>query len=283
MNALSPAASAVYDDINAATLPDRLDNLARTVWHRWGKGDFADDEAEFLANAIAKRQPLGRKHSMARGAVTMKPVGKLRGALGSRFAPRQHPRSPDRKASRDRRRRLGGSSALPDTLRHHYTEGQRAVLCVVAGEVKHNGVCDLPIDKIAALAGVCRTTVQTTLHEGRRLCHLKIVERPVPGRKHLTNLVEIASAEWQAWIKRGPSAHRPIGSKTSGAVKIMSTTKNTDSLKKDPGNAEAQQEAVRWAREEAPRHGNEVPPRGWPPYEGGSHVLCARIRVARHA
>ena len=83
----------------------------------------------------------------------------------SRFAPRQRPRSPDRQASRDRRRRLGGSSALPDTLRHYYTEGQRAVLCIIAGEIKHRGVCALPIDKIATLAGVCRTTVQTTLHE----------------------------------------------------------------------------------------------------------------------
>jgi len=31
-------------------------------------------------------------------------------------------------------------------------EGQRAVLCIVAGEIKHRGLCDLPIDKIAALA-----------------------------------------------------------------------------------------------------------------------------------
>jgi hypothetical protein len=79
-------------------------------------------------------------------------------------------------------------------------EGQRAVLCIVAGEIKHRGLCDLPIDKIAALAGVCRTTVQTTIHEARRLGHIKITERPIPGRKHLPNVVEIASAEWRAWI-----------------------------------------------------------------------------------
>jgi hypothetical protein len=79
-------------------------------------------------------------------------------------------------------------------------EGQRAVLCIVAGEIKHRGLCDLPIDKIAALAGVCRTTVQTTIHEARRLGHIKITERPIPGRKHLPNVVEIASAEWPAWI-----------------------------------------------------------------------------------
>jgi len=51
----------------------------------------------------------------------------------------------------------------------------------------------LPIDKIAALGGVCRTIVQTTFHEARRFCHLKITERPIPGGKHLANVVEIVS------------------------------------------------------------------------------------------
>jgi hypothetical protein len=120
---------------------------------------------------------------------------------------------------------LGGSSALPDNLRHHYTEGQRSVLCILAGEVKRCGVCDFPIDKIAALAGVCRTTVQTTLHEARRLGHIKITERPQPGRKNLPNLIEIISPEWRTWIRRGPSAANRIGSNT---VKMVSPTKNTD-------------------------------------------------------
>jgi hypothetical protein len=168
--------------------------------------------------------------------------------LGSRFTPRQRPRSPDRQASRDRRRRLGGSSALPDTLRHHYTEGQRSVLCIIAGEVKHHGVCDLPIDKIAALAGVCRTTVQTTLHEARRLNHIRITERPVPGRKNLPNLVEITSPEWRTWINRGPTAHRPIGSKT---VNLVSTTKNTATRKKE----EFEQRSGRMALSPPPRGG----------------------------
>lgn len=129
---------------------------------------------------------------------------------GGRFLrPRQRPRSPNRKASRDRRRRLGGSSALPDTLRSHYTEGQRAVLCIVAGEVKHHGICDLPIDKIGALAGVCRTTVQTTLHLAKALRHIAITYRPRRGLKSLTNVVEITASEWVLWIKRGPTAHRP--------------------------------------------------------------------------
>ena len=124
---------------------------------------------------------------------------------------------------------LGGSSALPDNLRHHYTEGQRSVLCVVAGEVKRHGICDWPIDRIAALAGVCRTTVQTTLHEARRLRHVEITERPQPGRKNLPNVVEIISTEWRTWIRRAPSATRLIG---SNSPKMASPTKNTDLRKR---------------------------------------------------
>ena len=170
------------------------------------------------------------------GGIPTKPASQGTPHLrSSRLVPRQRPRSPDRQTSRDRRRRLGGSSALPDTMRHHYTEGQRAVLCVIAGEIKRRGVCDLPIDRMAAFAGVCRTTVQTTLHEARRLGHLKIIERPVRGQKSLTNLIRIASKEWRAWITRGPSAHRPIG---SNSVKMVSTTKIIDLRKPEPCNEE---------------------------------------------
>ena len=146
------------------------------------------------------------------------------------FAPRQRQRSPDRKASRDRRRTLGGSSALPDNLRCYYTEGQRAVLCVVALEVKRHGVCDWPIDRIAAIAGVGRTTVQTTMHEARRLGHITITERPRCGCKSLTNIVRISSQEWQTWLTRAPSAARLIGSNPS---KMVSTTKIIDIRKKE--------------------------------------------------
>lgn len=256
MNALGPAASIFYDKINGAASPDHLDNLGRELWHCWGKGEFADDEATFLNAAIEKRRPLGRAASMAPGVVTMKPVGRLHARIGSWFTPRQRQRSPDRKASRDRRRMLGGSSALPDNLRHHYTEGQRAVLCIVAGEVKRHGICDLPIDKIAALAGVCRTTVQTAMHEARRLMHIKITERPVPGRKSLPNIVEVISPEWRAWLRRGPSAARLIG---SNPLKMVSTTKNTDKKKeafeeeKSRRSAFRPPDAPRWERRYASR------------------------------
>lgn len=231
---LGLTAAALYEDINRATTTDHLDNFAKTVTRHWATGAIPDDEANVLFSAIEHRRPLGRRTP---GTGHSKPVGRLAMRLGSRFVPRQRPRSPDRRASRNRRRMLGGSSALPDNLRHHYTEGQRSVLCIVAGEVKRHGVCDLPIDKIGALAGVCRTTVQTTMHEARRLGHIKITERPMPGRKSLPNLVTITSVEWRTWLRRGPSAAHRIG---SNPVILASTTKSTSRKKEGAGDEKRQ-------------------------------------------
>jgi hypothetical protein len=220
---LGAVASAIYEAINRFSDPDQLHETARFLWKAYAAGELSDGEANYLQFLIDRRRPLRRM------ALHAKPLGKFAGRLCGRFTPRQRQRSPDRQASRDRRRMLGGSSALPDNLRHHYTEGQRSVLCIVAGEVKRCGVCDFPIDKIAALAGVCRTTVQTTLHEARRLGHIKITERPQPGRKNLPNLVEIIPPEWRIWIRRGPSAARRIG---SNSAKMVNPTKNTDLRKR---------------------------------------------------
>jgi hypothetical protein len=223
--ALSSRARALLGEIDSCSNDLQLDGAARSLWGYYGEGAISDSEAAFLASCIDRRRPVSRKTAPGFGA----PLGNLDRRVQRRFASRQHPRSPDRKASRDRRRMLGGSSAMPDNLRHHYTEGQRAVLCIIAFEVKLRGVCDLPIDKIAALAGVCRTTVQTTLHEARQLGHLSILARPRRGRKNLTNLVRISSPAWLAWIMRGPSAARLIG---SNPIKIVSPTKIKDLRRK---------------------------------------------------
>ena len=143
------------------------------------------------------------------GTISTKPAAQLkaRSIRASRIISRQPPRSPDRAKSRERRRKLGGSSALPDTLRHFFTEGQRAVLCIIMMEIKRRGICDWPIDKIAAQAGACRTTAQTTLHEARRLGLVVITERPMRGQKSLTNLIRIISKEWLVWIERARKHH----------------------------------------------------------------------------
>jgi hypothetical protein len=225
---LNPASRTLYVGINACQSAEQLDVAARLIWERYGVGAINDDEASYLASCIERRRPPRVRTSPFKFAAASKMNGRI-----SRFTPRQRQRSPDRKASRDRRRKLGGSSALPDDLRQYYTEGQRAVLFIVATAIKNHGVCDLPVDKIAALAGVCRTTVQTTMHEARRLNHIRITERPVPGRKSLPNLVEITSREWMRWLKRAPATAERIG---SNSMKMVSTTKSPDRSKKWLGN-----------------------------------------------
>lgn len=233
----SAAASIIYNAVNQEQNPGQLDQLARSMWQRYYEGAISEGDATVLASCIERRRFLGHRTAPAVHAS----FGPLARRNWSRFKPRRPQRSPNREASRNRRRMLGGSSALPDDLRHHYTEGQRSMLCIVAGEVKRHGICDLPIDKITALAGVCRTTVQNAMHEARRLRHVVIRERPVPGRKSLTNVIEVVSSEWRAWIRRAPSAARLIG---SNPMKTVSTTKIKD-RKEEAFDEENASEAAR--------------------------------------
>lgn len=217
----SEIADQMHKTISGATNSDQLDHAVKTVWARYGAGALSDQQASDLVAYAQSRRP----SALAGSVQAMSSARRGLARQITRFISRKPPCSPDRLASRQRRRKLGGSGCMPDTLRAHFTEGERAVLAVVAGEVKHHGVCDLPIDKIAALAGVCRTSVQNALHEARLLGLIAIRGRPRRGAKNLTNLIEILSPEWRAWLKRGPAAHWPIGSKAADTSKILNPTK----------------------------------------------------------
>lgn len=198
-----------------------VDDVMRCVWQSNGVGRLSDDEAQTLSDL-----------AQARRGIRVTPPTSAVARMLSRFKPRRRQCPPDRHAARERRRDLGGAGNMPGTIRRAFTEGQRAVLTIIAGEVKHHGRCDLPIDKIAALAGCGRTTVQNAVHEARRLGLINVAERPQRGQKSLTNIVTIISAEWRAWLKRGPAAHRPIGSKVSSRTsKMMNPTKIKEARK----------------------------------------------------
>lgn len=76
-----------------------------------------------------------------------------------------------------------------------------AVLTVIARQVQRGGVCVLPIDAIAALAGVSRTMVKTAMRQAKLIGLILVKERRIPGRKSLTNIVSIISKDWSAWLK----------------------------------------------------------------------------------
>lgn len=143
-------------------------------------------------------------------AHTRKASPRPSGAIGrfySRFipkGPRARPMSPDREASRRRKRVVGGPSELPEKIRENYSHGEQAVLAVVVREVMKHGCCDLCIDQIAAFAGVGRTTVQNALRKAKddENAHVTVEERPRPGRKNLSNVIRIVSKEWVDWLKR---------------------------------------------------------------------------------
>lgn len=203
--------------LDAAQTPAALVKLHSDVSATWSRGKLTDMQAQNLFEAIDARlrtKPAPQVRTM--GSCVRHP---------SRFAPRRPQRSPDRKASRERRRMFGGSGSLPSNLRQCYTEGQRSVLTIVSGEVKKHGFCDLYIDKIAALAGVCRKSAQNALREAQRLGHVTIAERPRPGSKNLTNIVRIVSKEWLAWLRLGSPSGSGIGCKNG---KIIHPTKIKD-------------------------------------------------------
>jgi len=146
------------------------------------------------------------------------PAGGSKSKLALGWTRRRPRRSPDREKSRQRARMLGGSSSMPPQVRAVYTECERAALTIVAREVKHHGICDLAVGRIAAEAGVCVRTVQNAVAEAVRQDHICREERDRKGHKNLTNILRIVSREWLAWIKRGP-----IG------CKVFTATKNVDS------------------------------------------------------
>ena len=186
--------------IDGARTLAQMDELSRQIWQAHTSGAVDDAGAQSLAERLHERR------SIRAGIM---PVGIPAGRV-SLFPPRRRPVSPDRIASRDRRRLLACSGPMPPALAARFTTGQLAVLRIVADEVTEKGVCGLCIDAIAARAGVCARLAQAAIRlaEGDGL--LTVQERRHQGRRSDPNLIRIISREWQAWMRRA----RRIGCKT---------------------------------------------------------------------
>ena len=88
------------------------------------------------------------------------------------------------------------------------TMAELAVLTVIGRQCQRAGVCVLPVDAIAALAGCSRSTVKNAMRQARLLGLILVKERRIPGRKSLTNIISIVSKEWLGRLKLGVGVKR---------------------------------------------------------------------------
>jgi hypothetical protein len=217
----------LFADQIASAIPraqfHELQALAETLWKAFYAGHLDEAQAQELAEQIEARKPKGRI-----GVAGFAPVR----------APEAKPqRSPDRQASIARRRRLARASPVPPELVDKFSQAQHAVMTVVCGEIQRVGLCAWFIDKIAAVAGCGRTTVQNTLRVAREEGLLFRNERRRRGQKSLSNIVRALRQSWGRWLRR-------IGSKK------FDTTSDIDPRKGNAGGVERSGEASRQTRTE---------------------------------
>lgn len=168
-----------------------LDEAARLLWRAHGEGQITDSDAEAISEALqARRAAFASPQRLSQAKVAL-----------SLPRPAKRQRSPDRQASLERRRRQAMSGVVPARIAASFTLGELAILTVIARQVQRGGTCSLPIDAVAALAGVSRTTAQNALRAARRLGLIEVRERRRRRLPSLPNVIKIISAEWSSWLK----------------------------------------------------------------------------------
>jgi hypothetical protein len=208
-----------------------LDHIASLLWKAHGEGAIADAEAEAVAEAL-----------QARRAAFARPAAGVAVAQAATAAARRRPapRSPDRQASLERRRRCAMSGAVPAKLAAAFTLGELAVLSVIAGQVRKHGACTLPVDAIAALAGTSRSTVGNAIRLAIRLGLIDRRERRRAGQRSETNILRIISREWTAWLRLGGGV---VG------LKNLTATNNRFSPKGKSGEKAQRGRVQHWHRQ----------------------------------
>jgi hypothetical protein len=165
----------------AAAPRERLAELSAALWKAYAGGAIGEGDAQALAEAVE-----------AKKAVPARVVAPRR--AGSR------PRAPE---SLERRRRWVASGLMPPQIAARFTMGEGAALAVIAAEVSKRGRCTLTIGHIAALAGVCKTTVRNAIRQAAALGLARSEEWRLSSFRSAPNTVTIISAEWLAWLRLG--------------------------------------------------------------------------------
>lgn len=172
----------------------RLDDMAKAVWQALAAGSISEHDAERLAVAVeARRAETALKHS-------------------KRQKPASEPLKPaQRQAAIERRRRQAASGALPPSIAAQFTLGEQAALAVIARAARQQrgGPLQWFIDKIAALAGVSRSTARNAIRKARARGFLHVTEQRVTWWRNAANKITIAAAAWRSWLGWGqkPNKH----------------------------------------------------------------------------
>ena len=172
----------------------QLNQISRHIWQAWGEGLLGEDDAGRFAEAIHDR-----KAALGEGR-----TGDFRSSgRPSIFPPRRPQRAPVKAVAIERRRKLAASSPMPPALASRFTTSELACLRIVADEHVIKGRCTCSLAEIAARAGTSRSVLKRALRLAVELGLITVTERPVPGAKHLPNLVRVVDAAWLGWLKRG--------------------------------------------------------------------------------
>ena len=111
---------------------------------------------------------------------------------------------------------------MPSRLTELFTNGEAACLYVIAMEVKRRGRCDLYVDKIAAFAGVSRSTAKNAIREAKRFKLIEVQEWRQAPDWNGPNRIRIVDQAWLAWL-----AH---GQKEMTVKKLTTTSNQFDSI-----------------------------------------------------
>jgi hypothetical protein len=166
----------------------QLNDLSRDVWKAYDAECLSEDQAQGLAERIEAKRRSGQPLPEPSSFQPVRP-------------PKPKPQRPDRQASIERRRRLARQSPVPPELVDKFTQGEHAVMTVVCGEIQRCGLCAWFLAKIAAIAGVGKTTVKNAMRKARAAGLLHSKERRRRGQKSLTNIVRVLRKSWGAWLK----------------------------------------------------------------------------------
>ncbi|MGU3287513.1 helix-turn-helix domain-containing protein [Methylobacterium sp. WL18] len=182
-----------------------LPAITAALWRAYSDGKITEAEAESLSGLIdARHSSVGGQKSgqspnptaTADVGLTLSPSNRAgssrRPGVGSR---------PRTDASMERRRRWAASGRMPQAIVARFTLAEQAVLSLVAAEVARRKDCRLSIENLAAVTGVCRSTVKNAIREAARLGLLTVEERQITGFRNDTNVLRIVSPEWLAWLR----------------------------------------------------------------------------------